>query len=605
MSLGSHHILLFAVSTLLMVATTQPVAALEMLQPDETSSTVTSSAVNLLGETDKDASITVNGEAAKVFSSGIFVMDQVPLQQGANSLDVVEIKSGAAASTVTLTVNRVQPTPAQETTASKKLLFVKGSLEPAGDVILQPGEVLPLAIRATSGHTAIAQVAGQRVALEEQRDPATQQLTGEYRANFVVPEVTLDIEPAPVQFSLRAAGVVEGPSELQEVSSGKVGFWSTNQVRLMRVTSDWASVAYGIHEVRLGGPYMGELSSGTLVRITGKKGSSLRVRLADTLDGWISESDLKPAPVGTAIPYLTFTSVSVGDGADGDVVSIPYGSPVPFIVSSDQTTSAPPIITVEFFGGHHAGTWLSHSATASLVREVRVEQKLRDRVCVKIELAQGRLWGYKVDVTPGAVRIRVRKAPVISNGASPLSGLLIALEPGHGGPRNLGAVGATRVPEKEINRMTVEALKAELEAAGARTVVVREGDDDPDLGDRTRRALESNADIFISVHANSAGTSRGYLRVSGTSTYYKHSASLDLSAAIHRHLLQETGLGDFGNVGSFNYTPIRANTWMPSMLVEQAFMSNPEDEAKMLDPEFRKKTARGVRLGIEEFLRQQ
>ena len=588
-----------------MVASTQPVAALEMLQPKETSSTVTVSAVNLLGKTDKDASVTVNGEAAKVFSTGIFVMDQVPLQEGANTLDVVETKPDAATSTVTLTFNRVQPAPPAETTTSKKLLFVKGSMEPSTDLILQPGEVLPLAVRGTSGHTAIAQVAGQWVALEEQRHAETDQLTGEYRANFVVPPVALDVDPEPVQFSLRAAGEVEGPSELQEASPGKVGFWSTNQVRLMRVTSDWASVAYGIHEVRLGGPYMGELSSGTIVRATGKKGSSLRVLLADSLDGWISESDLKAAPAGTAIPYLSFTSVSVGGGAEGDVVSIPYSSPVPFIVSSDQPTSAPPTITVEFFGGHHAATWLSHSASAALVREVRVEQHLRDRVCVKIELAQERLWGYKVEVTPGSVRIRVRKAPVMTNLSSPLSGLLIALEPGHGGPRNLGAVGATRVPEKEINRMTVEALKAELEAAGARTVVVREGDDDPNLGDRTRRALESNADLFISVHANSAGSSRGYLRVSGTSTYYKHSGSRDLSAAIHRHLLQETGLGDFGNVGSFNYTPIRANTWMPSMLVEQAFMSNPEDEAKMLDPEFRKKTARGVRLGIEEFLRQQ
>ena len=605
MSFGFHHSHLFAAAAFLMVATTQPVAALEMLQPKETSSTVTVSAVNLLGKTDKDASVTVNGEAAKVFSSGIFVMDQVALKEGANTLDVVETKAGTASSTVTLTVTREQPAPAIDLTKSKKLLFVKDSFEPSSDLILQPGEVLPLAVRATSGHTMIAQVAGQWVAFEEQRDVESKELTGEYRANFVVPTNTEDVDTTSVQFTLTAASGVEGPSELVETAPAKVGFWPMNQVRLMRVTSDWASVAYGIHEVRLGGPFMGELSSGTIVRATGKKGSSVRVRLADTLDGWISESDLEVAPAATAIPYLTFTSISVGGGDEGDVVSIPYGSPVPFIVSSDQPTSAPPTITVEFFGGHHAATWLSHSATASLVREVTVEQHLRDRVCVKIELAQDRLWGYKVEVTPSMVRIRVRKAPVIANLTSPLSGLLIALEAGHGGPRNLGAVGATRVPEKEINRMTVEALKEELEAAGARTVLVREGDDDPNLGDRTRRALESNADLFISVHANSAGSNRGYLRVSGTSTYYKHSASRDLSAAIHRHLLKETELGDFGNVGSFNYTPIRANTWMPSMLVEQAFMSNPEDEAKMLDPEFRKKTARGVRLGIEEFLRQQ
>jgi N-acetylmuramoyl-L-alanine amidase len=42
---------------------------------------------------------------------------------------------------------------------------------------------------------------------------------------------------------------------------------------------------------------------------------------------------------------------------------------------------------------------------------------------------------------------------------------------------------------------------------------------------------------------------------------------------------------------------------MPAMLVEQAFMSNPEDEAKMLDPAFRAVMARAIRLGIEDWLK--
>jgi N-acetylmuramoyl-L-alanine amidase len=91
--------------------------------------------------------------------------------------------------------------------------------------------------------------------------------------------------------------------------------------------------------------------------------------------------------------------------------------------------------------------------------------------------------------------------------------------------------------------------------------------------------------------------------VSGTSTYYKWPFCRDLSDAIHARLLEGTKLGDFGNVGNFNYYPLRANTWMPSMLVEQAFMSNPEDEAKMLDPVFRKKMMRAVVLGTKDWLK--
>jgi N-acetylmuramoyl-L-alanine amidase len=42
---------------------------------------------------------------------------------------------------------------------------------------------------------------------------------------------------------------------------------------------------------------------------------------------------------------------------------------------------------------------------------------------------------------------------------------------------------------------------------------------------------------------------------------------------------------------------------MPAMLVEQAFVSHPGDEARLLDPAFRATTARAVRLGLEDFLR--
>ena len=73
--------------------------------------------------------------------------------------------------------------------------------------------------------------------------------------------------------------------------------------------------------------------------------------------------------------------------------------------------------------------------------------------------------------------------------------------------------------------------------------------------------------------------------------------------AVQRRMLELTGLPDFGVIGAFNYAPTRLVTWMPAVLFEQAFMSNPAEEARMLDPEFRALMARAVRLGIEDHLR--
>ena len=219
-------------------------------------------------------------------------------------------------------------------------------------------------------------------------------------------------------------------------------------------------------------------------------------------------------------------------------------------------------------------------------------------------LKSKQLWGYKCEVTNNAVVLTVRRPPKLAPlPDSPLKGLTIALEPGHGGPRNSGARGVSGSLEKDINRMAVEELARQFEAVGAKPVVVRQGDDDPSLGERTRRAIASDAVIYISVHANSAGHEHGYLQVSGTSTYYKWSFSRNLAEAVHSRLLDITKLPDFGNVGNFNYYPIRVNTWTPSMLVEQAFMTNPEDEAKMLDPAFRKDMMRAILLGAEDWLK--
>jgi N-acetylmuramoyl-L-alanine amidase len=445
---------------------------------------------------------------------------------------------------------------------------------------------------------------GPWLRLAEATDPATGRPTGTYVGYAAFAERE-DTSAAPVQVRVKAAAgaKVNGRRSLDAASSGTVGVWNPDRVRLVVVGTEGADLTWGVHEVRLGGPNLAELSGGTVLRITGQRGDAYRVRLASDTEGWVATRSVTPAPAAAQMPYLFFTSLSVSGDAAGDTVVIPYTSPVPYAVRSTEGPDGRAAIDVDFYGAHNAATWITQRATASLVRDAVVEQPAAGHLRVRITLNDDRLWGYKVEQTRSALRLTIRRPPTLSATAlSPLHGLTIALEPGHGGPSNVGARGQTGSLEKDINRLTVEALKAELERVGARVVVVRPGDENPNLAERARRATESDAHLFIGMHANSADTTGGYLRISGTSTYFKYAFCRELSTAIHHRLLAETGLGDFGNVGAFNYTPIRLITWMPSMLVEQAFMSNPADESLMLDPAFRAKTALAVRLGIEDFL---
>jgi N-acetylmuramoyl-L-alanine amidase len=104
--------------------------------------------------------------------------------------------------------------------------------------------------------------------------------------------------------------------------------------------------------------------------------------------------------------------------------------------------------------------------------------------------------------------------------------------------------------------------------------------------------------LLVSIHLNSAGSDT----VQGTSTYYRYIGFRSLSMAIYSRMLT-LGLKEFGNVGSFNFS-LNGPTDYPNALVEVAFLSNPEDEKRILKPAFRKAVAQKIYLGIMDWLNQ-
>lgn len=587
----------------------KPGFTLRILDPRGEATSTAREVVHVLGRTTPQAKVLVGDKPAEVFSTGIFVLDNVPLQLGENRIAVVATAPDGQKLEQVITVKREAETPAEPEPMEGRLEIDNKSIEPAGNTVLSRGDILELSFRGTAGQEAEYCLSAEAwEPMNEVRDEATGKPTGLYRASFVA-VATSDSTNSAVRFRLRAkpAGTnaikITGEPVVEVASQAKVGFWDESRLRLVRVTEDGAAISFGIHEVRLGGPYLTELPAGTLLRVTGMRGDNYHVRLSPGLDGWVERRAVEWAPAGTPLPHLSFTDLSAYGNDSVDYVAIPYTAPVPFAVTPSRSAAGCAAVDIDFYGAHNAATWISHRPTARLIREVTVQQVAAEHLRVCVELKGQQLWGYKCAVTNRAVVFSVRRAPKLAAApGSPLKGLVLALEPGHGG-NNSGARGISGSQEKDINRHAVEELARQLEAAGAKTVVVRPNDEALSLSERVRRAIAANADLFISVHANAAGHSRGYLSVSGTSTYYKWPFCRDLSEAIHARLLEITRLNDFGNVGNFNYYPLRANTWMPSMLVEQAFMSNPADEAKMLDPAFRKDMMRAVLLGTEDWLK--
>ena len=254
---------------------------------------------------------------------------------------------------------------------------------------------------------------------------------------------------------------------------------------------------------------------------------------------------------------------------------------------------------IDLFNTHHATTWLTHKSGAKVIGPVHCRQMADGWVRLTVPLRCKWIWGYWTERDGNVLSLYVRRPPAIAAAPdSPLKGRLFALEAGHGG-RGSGAVGLMGTKEKTVNVHAVNELKKVLEERGAEVVLVRPGDSAPSLWERARRANEAQADLYVSVHANATGRSRGYLRVSGTSTYYRDEHCRRPAELVYNKLL-ELGWNEFGVVGNFSYAPLR-NTYTPGILIEQAFMSHLADEARLLDPEYQRAQAEAVASALAEF----
>ena len=108
---------------------------------------------------------------------------------------------------------------------------------------------------------------------------------------------------------------------------------------------------------------------------------------------------------------------------------------------------------------------------------------------------------------------------------------------------------------------------------------------------------DSLPDLLLSIHLNSSADP---VHVGGTSTFYRYIGFRPLSSFVYKRML-ELGLKDYGNNGSFNFM-LNSPTEYPNALVEMLFLSNPEEEMKILDEGFQREIVDKIVQGIRDFL---
>ncbi len=187
-----------------------------------------------------------------------------------------------------------------------------------------------------------------------------------------------------------------------------------------------------------------------------------------------------------------------------------------------------------------------------------------------------------------------------TSSSTSLAGKIIMLDAGHGGSAP-GALG-NGLTEKEVTLDVVLRLKTKLENDGATILMTRSGDTSLSIQERAKISSASNADIFVSVHANSVTASTA----NGLEVYYYTSSNINqkansskLATTVQKHLVEETGLKSRG-VKTANFVVIKYNN-KPSILAEIGFLSGDQDSLVLGSDEGKDSVTNGLYLGITEY----
>lgn len=220
--------------------------------------------------------------------------------------------------------------------------------------------------------------------------------------------------------------------------------------------------------------------------------------------------------------------------------------------------------------------------------------------------------------------------------------ITVVIDPGHGG-EDPGALGRGGTREKHVTLAIARHLKAAIDAEpNMRAVLTRDGDFFIPLGGRVEKARRVRADLFVSVHADAfikphaRGSSVFALSESGaTSTAarwlakkendadliggvnldvkdrYLAQTLLDLSqtATIQDSLrLGRSVLAELGGINTLHKAQVEQAGFavlkapdIPSILVETAFISNPEEEKRLSDESYQIKMAQAILKGIKAY----
>jgi len=321
---------------------------------------------------------------------------------------------------------------------------------------------------------------------------------------------------------------------------------------------------------------------------------------------------------------------------------------------------APDRVVLDIKNARFANDLPQFSYDETLLKGVRYAKRDDDQLRVVLDLKRGvhpksfvlkphRDYGHRlvIDLYDNNQKTLKKAAPVITAPATrqeKARDVIIAIDAGHGG-EDPGAIGRKGTREKDVVLAIARKLQALIKSErGMRPVMIRGGDYYVSLGERVQKARKQDADMFISIHADAfknqraRGSSVFVLSTSGASSetariLAESENNADLIGGVSLHdkdellqrvlvdMVQSAKIEDSHEVANKVLKSIKGvnrlhkrgveqagfkvlkTPGIPSILVETAFISNPDEERKLRSPRHQMAMAQAMMKGIRGYFR--
>ncbi len=547
---------------------------IKLVEPTSEQNNVKASRQYIVGSTCKSCGLSINDQPVKVYPSGGFAFE-LNLKPGDTAFNIVAFFPPDRTSVKRIVYNYTVPPPPDTV---KTLDIASIEMIPEGNLYVRPGDRIKFRVKALPGAKVMV---NRNIALYEMPN---NKMPGIYQGEYQVKETdSFLVSKMPVTITDSA-----GRSFTKE-SKNWISMFGPLVPDIAVTKGRLAFLLFGLGDDRLGGAKIGYLDSMVMLKVIGKVGNKYKVQLSKYRTAYIEDDAVDFLPKGTYTPESLTGRWSVYGDDKFDYVQLGLSARLPY--QSFQLTD-PAKVVVDVFGATNNTNWITQLENTQEIKNVSYEQIEDEVFRITIELKHAQHWGHLIYYKGNTLVVKIRRQP--SDLA--LNKLIIGVDAGHGGS-NVGAGGPTGSSEKMLALAVSLKLQQALEKEGAKVIMSRSSEKFFDNRERILFYRDSLPDLLVSIHLNSAADP---IRVTGTSTFYRYPGFRNLSNFIYKRML-ELGLEEHGNNSSFNFM-LNSPIEYPNALVETLFISNPADEAKILDEKFQQQIADKVLQGIKDFL---